>query len=461
MNNNNHIYKFVSTDCGSGKTFQTIKQINNSNDKYILVQNTIKLLDKTFQAIPDSRLIISTGLTGNVQAEVVQFLLCPTHRVLLITDKTFFKLNPNLLLGWRIILDDVVCFHSYKNINESNIKIKDVLYSDVFCDFEDLGGIENYVTAKRVVNVGGDLVASIANAFEVVIDNDLFVMNGNYFTDSEKEQLNVLAWKNLEKYSECDLTFMAADFTNTLIYKAHQHFFEEVTLPNLRIRSVPIDERLKVYYFSKNHKFSDNWRKNNQDKIEKISQYLNCTLSGKQYFWTKNEKSKSAAILKLDADKFITCESRGLDKYDTINICVFLAGLFPSDTEAKQLELFFGITGDEVTQARHYQCLYQFVQRGVIRQYASSTQQVVYVFSEAEAKSLSSNIHYIDLSVDEKIQDTTILSDAEKKQFNRWYKKTEQDLNTFNAWVKLKLFNAEQIEYLLYEFERKKRKEGG
>ncbi|MFW5389618.1 type III restriction endonuclease subunit R, partial [Yersinia sp. 2542 StPb PI] len=141
---------------------------------------------------------------------------------------------------------------------ESNIKIKDVLYNDVFCDFEDLGGSENYVTAKRVVNVGGDLVASIANAFEVVIDNDLFVMNGNYFTDSEKEQLNVLAWKNLEKYYECDLSFMAADFTNTLIYKAHPQLFKEVTLPNLRTRSVPIDERLKVYYFSKNHKFSDN-----------------------------------------------------------------------------------------------------------------------------------------------------------------------------------------------------------
>lgn len=455
---NNTIYKFVSTDCGSGKTFQTIKKINESNDKYILVQYTRKLLEQSFSSIQDSKMIVSTGISSKVLNDVVQFLLHPTNRVLLITDKTFFKLEPKLLFGWKIILDDVVQFHDYENINELNSQIKDVLYNNVFCDYEDLGGSEKYITAKRKTDISGDLVKVIATAFEVALDNDLFVMNGDYFYDKKKKQLNILAWKDLEKYNYLDLTFMSADFRNTLLYKAHREMFEEVTLPDLRTRTVPISERLKVYYFSKNHNFSDNWRKENQSKIKKINNYLNNTLKNKKYFWTKNEKSPSASILSLDAANFITCQSRGLDDYQDISICVWLTALFPSDTECKELKLFFGLTTDDVTTARHYQCLYQFIQRGCIRQYNSDAQQVVYVFSEKEAKSLTSNIHFIDLGIDKKNKDPSVLNSAEKKQFGRWYNESEQNFSTFNLWVKSKQFNEFQIEYLLYEFERKKKK---
>ncbi|HED3772526.1 TPA: type III restriction endonuclease subunit R, partial [Citrobacter freundii] len=44
-------FKYVSAPCGSGKTYQLCENINNSTEKYILVQNTQELIKQTAKQI--------------------------------------------------------------------------------------------------------------------------------------------------------------------------------------------------------------------------------------------------------------------------------------------------------------------------------------------------------------------------------------------------------------------------
>lgn len=76
-------------------------------------------------------------------------------------------------------------------------------------------------------------------------------MNNEYFTDAEKEQLNITAWKDLNKYKDVSITFLGANFENSLIYKGNKELFESTKLEGLLSRKTELKERLKVYYFSK------------------------------------------------------------------------------------------------------------------------------------------------------------------------------------------------------------------
>ncbi|MCS5881717.1 hypothetical protein LNP17_26270 [Klebsiella variicola subsp. variicola] len=126
-----------------------------------------------------------------------------------------------------------------------------------------------YIAAERNPEVNGDIGKNILNQLSVLNDNDLFIMNNEYFTDAEKEQLNITAWKDLNKYKDVSITFLGANFENSLIYKGNKELFESSKLEGLLTRKTALKDRLRVYYFSKNHKLSKTWKTNNPDKVKK------------------------------------------------------------------------------------------------------------------------------------------------------------------------------------------------
>ncbi|HDV2605579.1 TPA: DEAD/DEAH box helicase family protein, partial [Escherichia coli] len=52
-------FKYVSAPCGSGKTTAICNIINNSTEKYILVQNTQELIKQTAKQINNCEYIIT------------------------------------------------------------------------------------------------------------------------------------------------------------------------------------------------------------------------------------------------------------------------------------------------------------------------------------------------------------------------------------------------------------------
>ncbi|MBS6739011.1 MAG: type III restriction endonuclease subunit R [Enterobacteriaceae bacterium] len=434
MTNPEPIYsrlKYVSAPCGSGKTTAICNIINNSAGKHILVQNTQELIKQTASQLSDCKYIITESVSKdeNVINAVIDFLTTPYKSNLIITDKTFFKIPLELLSNWDIYIDDVTNFHSFQNINESSAEIKNVIRNYLIHKVQSLDDRNMYIAAEKNPEVQGDVVRNILNQLSVLNENDLFIMNNEYFTDAEKFQLNITAWKDLKKYKGLPITFLGANFENSLIYKGNKELFESTELEGLLTRKTELKDRLKVYYFSKNHKLSKTWKNNNPDKVQKIYDFLDARLDGQDFYWTKNKSDSQS----LKNGTEISPDARGFNQYQHLLTCVWLACMRPSETEAKQCELFFEIDGEAIHVAREYESLHQFVLRGISRNFDSTETQIVYVFDEWQAKSLTDNIEYIDLGIDDDEQGQRgrpqgsmnkekrfTLDDTKATRFRRW-----------------------------------------
>ncbi|MFQ2597978.1 hypothetical protein ACK3Z9_03375 [Aeromonas caviae] len=235
---------------------------------------------------------------------------------------------------------------------------------------------------------------------------------------------------------------MANDFENTLTYLAYSQLFEKVEL-NLRTRSVPVQDRLVVKYFSKGN-LSATWKMSNPEKYKRVYDYLNTELNGKSFYWTNNKKDGDQYAL---LGEFISPDSRGLNEFQDHDTCVWLASMKPNPSEAACLEHAFDITGAQIVQARELETLHQFVMRGCVRKYDSAEIQTVYVFSEEQAKSLVSNPQYIDLGLDSDepkkigapVKDVTVPQYISKRKY-KFIQKCKKngitlEIGMFRKWV--------------------------
>lgn len=425
-------FKYVSAECGSGKTTAICNIINNSTEKYILVQNTQELIKQTAKQLNDCEYIITDTVSkdGSVISSVIDFLSSASKKTLIITDTTFFKIPVELLCDRNVYIDDVTNFHSFQSINDGSAEIKNIIYRSLIKSIQSLDDNNMYIAAERNPDVQGDIIKNIANKELSVLNyNDIFIMNNEYFTDPEKVQLNITAWKDLNKYKDVSITFLGANFENSLIYKGNKELFESTELEGLRTRETELKDRLKVYYFSKKFKLSRTWKTNNPDKVQKIYDFLDARLDGQCFYWTKNKSDSQS----LKNGTEISPDARGFNQYQHLMTCVWLACMRPSETEAKQCELFFEIDGEAIHVAREYESLHQFVLRGISRNFDSTQTQIVYVFDEWQARSLTDNIEYIDLGIDDDEQGQRgrpqgsmnkekrfTLDDTKAKRFRRW-----------------------------------------
>ncbi len=325
--------KYVSAECGSGKTTSICNIINDSTERYILVQNTQELIKKTAKQLNNCKYIITDTVSKDesVISSVIEFLSSGSNKTLLITDKTFFKISVELLSGWNVYIDDVTNFHSFQNINEGNTNIKDAILNSLIHNVQSLDDRNMYIKAERKPEIQGEVLKNILNQLPAINENDIFIMNNEYFTDVEKEQLNITAWKDLSKYKDVSITFLGANFEKSLIYKGNKELFESTELEGLLTRKTELKNRLKVYYFSKNHKLSKTWKTNNPDKVQKIYSFIDEKLEGQDFYWTKNKSDSQS----LKNGTEISPDARGFNQYQHLLTCVWLACMRPSETEAK------------------------------------------------------------------------------------------------------------------------------
>ncbi|HFM4844837.1 TPA: DEAD/DEAH box helicase family protein, partial [Escherichia coli] len=144
-------FKYVSAECGSGKTTAICNMINNSTEKYIVVQNTKELIKQTAKQINDCKFIITDTVPNDesVISSAIEFLLSGSNKTLIITDKTFFKIPRELLSDWNVYIDDVTNFHSFQNINDGSAEIKNVIRNDLIHKVQSLDDKNMYIAAER------------------------------------------------------------------------------------------------------------------------------------------------------------------------------------------------------------------------------------------------------------------------------------------------------------------------
>lgn len=431
--------KYITADCGAGKTFQLIQQVKSCTEKFIIVQGTQKLCKQTYDDINDSSLakIIISDEVSNVYESVVEFLMNTTHRVLIVCDVTFLQIKDTTLLkNWKIFLDDVVNFHNFKNINTEQ---KGLVEDHIFHSFEAIGN--NHVTAKPVYDFSDEIVESAAGVFNFVKQYDYFLFNAGFFekvgaTDSykkTKDQLQIMSWVNLNRFIGLDITFMAHDFEKTLVYLSSPESFEQAYFPSLRSRSKPLQERMRVFYFS-HIPLTRSLRENSPEQFEKVIAWINDNVT--DYIFTVNSDQNT----KILNGKYLKPKSRGINDYINVSNAVWLASMKPSRLEQRQVELMFNITSQQITNSREYEELYQFVQRTALRHYESDSIVNVYVFDKEQAHSLSDNPTFIDLGIEvsnssfeplnmtntEKQAFKRIKNFSTKEEFDKWMNKKSQ-----------------------------------
>ncbi|ENQ3174472.1 DEAD/DEAH box helicase family protein, partial [Enterobacter hormaechei] len=161
-------FKYVSGDCGSGKTYALTQLILRSNDKFLIAQGTLNLTKQTAKDLGNIAKLITMDTSKNVQEDIIDFLLRPTHRVLIITDIAFLQIrDTSLLKNWQIYLDDVVNFHNFVT---KNTELKEQVEKNLFHSFEAIEG--KHVTAKPQTEFDDDLLSALAKEFTFVKQYD-------------------------------------------------------------------------------------------------------------------------------------------------------------------------------------------------------------------------------------------------------------------------------------------------
>jgi len=397
------MFTFSNDECGSGKTRAIINYFNSHPSiKGILVQNTMKLMEQSEHALFNAK-VINTETSSAVYEDITKYLINPTNQVLIVSDKMFWKVGKSISSGvYEIFLDDIPSHVDFTGIEENNKSMKSSVQNDIFMNIHQIPNT-NFSTASINDTKGGELFNALTKKFDIMKNNDHCIFNTSWLFDDNVERLGITAYKDLSKYAHLDIHFCANNFDKSIIYLANKHLFTEKPLEGISVRTTPVADRLKVFYFS-DENCSKSWKMNNPSELIKIYDYLNSNLEPDSYYWTKN-KSDSHKINGTEKftlnGKHISCDTRGINSLQSFNTCVWLAALRPSDTEIKQYEHMFNISSDELLEAREHETLWQFVLRGCVRNFNSSDVQTVYVFSKEQAESLgTANIQKIDIGID-------------------------------------------------------------
>ncbi|WP_370553610.1 hypothetical protein [Edwardsiella tarda] len=419
--------KYITAECGAGKTQNIIKSINNSTDtKYLLVQNTKKLIAETATQFTCPCKVITSEQYDNAFDKCVEYMTSSViDRVTIITDKIFYKLPIELLKTFKIYVDDCVDFHQFDSIQILNDEHKLSVVREMFeldKDFNDKYSV------LKINNERDDLESLIKSKLERFANMDRIYGNTSFFTDEcdkDTRTLSVLGVIRIEKYKDLDITYLANDFENTLLYKSNPAIFQRVEIELLE-RSVPVSERLKVFYFLPGSTFNATWRDNNQNSYKQIIQYLNCNVSN--YYWTGNNSDN----VKLNG-AYVPPQTRGVNSLTDYSTCIWLCSMKPSRAESGILASLFGVTSRDIIQAREIEMFRQFVMRGSIRKFDSTDEMVVYCLDEYQARQLSHTPTMIDigLSHSEKVP---ALTANQRKRISRFLTKNPS-LIDFKNWL--------------------------
>lgn len=423
---------YISAPCGAGKTRHIINKINNDKEstRYLLIQNTLDLIHETIGKITCTYKVITSEQYTNAFDTCVEYMLNNSHaKVTLITDKVFYRLPIAALKTFKIYIDDCVDFHQFDMISilndENRLDVARKLFSVV-----DVSENKNY--AELAINdVIDDLDGAInENTLKKFKNMDHIYGNKSFYEKCNIKKTRLLSLVgviDIEKYKELDITFIANDFENSLMFKSNPLAFNKMEIDLLQ-RKIPIEQRVKVYYFIPGSTYNDTWRRLNRDDYKKIIQYLNDNVKD-EYYWTKNSNDN----VKLNGN-FVKPQLRGVNSLQHYSTAVWLCSMKPSPQEISTMMDLYNISASDLIQAREQQTLHQFIQRGLIRNFDSNDIMTVYCMDEQQARTLASEPEFIDISLnyfDEKIEP---LTPAQRRRINRFVNK-KISLDVFRKWL--------------------------
>ncbi|HED6253322.1 TPA: hypothetical protein R5X33_001942 [Enterobacter cloacae] len=464
MGNNvcqHHYLKFISSKCGSGKGLHIQKEINEGIVKghqtyHLIVQNTKVLLEQFYKYLEHHKpemIVSEDDFSTNLLQRINTALSSREHNIVMITDKMFYRIDANRLKGWKVWIDD--CTKSFdliiRGISDTDREGIINIYNKMFItgqEYLELSGEENDPVNKKykLVQINDDVKLSadvdllkeqyktLKFYHQIAVLNDSLTGTAN--------QLVIAGWYDLNRYIDAgiEITYLANEFENSLLYKRWSHLFKEIKLP-LDYHCINANDlRIDVNYFfdtTKNDKgLSKEQLKKNCSNIEKVQQWIVDNVPVDSYYWTTNDKS----TFRLPGAR-VPVVTRGLNQYQDYNTCIFMVACNAHPQAEEYLNDLFDLTREDALKEYETEQFYQFVYRSCVRNYESTERVTVYVYDDEVANSIpSGTVSKIDIGLSTlKKKNVLNVCDELKGLFKNWKNKWNHRADTmirFHKWVK-------------------------
>ncbi|GEM_PF-968073 len=453
--------EFISSKCGSGKGVYMQKEINKcittgQQSYHLIVQNTKVLLEQFYGYLEHHKpemIVSEDDFSTNLLQRINTALTSREHNIVMITDKMFYRIDANRLKGWKVWIDD--CTKSFdliiRGISDTDREGIINIYNKMFItgqEYLELSGVENDPVNKKYksVQINDDVKLSadvdllkeqyktLKFYHQIAVLNDSLTGTAN--------QLVIAGWYDLNRYIDAgiEITYLANNFENSLLYKRWSHLFKEVKLP-LDYHSIDANDlRIDVKYFfdtTKNDKgLSKEQLKKNCSNIEKVQQWIVDNVPVDSYYWTTNEKS----TFRLPGAR-VPVVTRGLNQYQDYNTCIFMVACNAHPQAEEYLNDLFDLTREDALKEYETEQFYQFVYRSCVRNYECTERVTVYIYDDEIANSIpSGSVTKIDIGLSSlKKQNVISVCDELKKLFKNWKNKWNYKADTmyrFEKWVK-------------------------
>lgn len=433
----------MSGQPGTGKGNHIKQEIKSKPGRYMIVQPTIELITEFSRGMVNTKVLHSESFKGDLLTEINMHLSKEEDATIFITDKMFYKIDLHRLRGWKIFIDDCVDFCTVLSRNKGQDNIE-AIYEKMFItgsaiEIDGEGGTLDKMYLSFDMCPYENVSDDMQKAWEFYNQLSAYHRRGIWVDSLSTKSDKIVVWGDYDisafadPANELDITYLANDFEQSLIYKAHQDKFRKVEYTKTHWKENN-NSRLVVNYFIEGNRngLSKNIMKNKTREVDAIAKYINANVTN--YYWTKNEDNEIS--FSLNGEK-VSVVTRGINTLQGYTSCAWFAAMNPSDVTVPHYMNIWDLTSADLRNMWTYETFNQFVYRGIIRDYNSTDVMNVYVYDDVTAHTIpSATYNYIDIGLtctEGKLgrpEGTIKYKNNDKALANRFYQFKNRNKNT-------------------------------
>jgi len=385
---------------GSGKSTQMMHETADEPAKYIWACPIIDLIveqsPRLRELAPDASVMEIHGeakLKGSVGKAIAGLpSLCAAneHVVALVTHEGLLDADPAAFAGWHVRIDETP-----NSIGSGVFKISrsvDLLRAHYALETIDMDGWSRVSPLVPEINwshlKGDDFAAKLTNFHKLAGRKSGLFVNITNWDQARTQQVEwISVWTPAELAGCASVTFTGAGYFGSLTHKVTEVLYgDEVKFirrpANNSVRSG--QPKVRLHYFCDAHIGTTTFWSQSEGRwpLVKICDWLTDNVPNLGY-WSGNEIVQVLFDHRV-AGEAVKPKAAGLNRLRHHRSCAYLYSSKPVSADAPLMSLF-GMTKQQIMEAREHEDIVQFVYRGAIRDPAYSGDYDVYLYHRDQA----------------------------------------------------------------------------
>jgi len=466
---------YISGRCGSGKTYQTIKEIVSKPQRTVLAVDRVEAIKETINFIKEiSKEVGSDPTIDAVHAEKIDFetgyevrgvlqaieqkgkelsslnhvIFIVTHRGLVCADWSNFK-------DWAMVIDEAPSIIEHGTFNSPVTKSLFKQWYDL--EISPIDGWAKVRLAKdapTIMDVKNDVFLQKFVEFHEYVTNrlDVYVNLIDWeFEDSDSYEWIWLKIWNPESLAVFNsVLILANDFRDTLTHKIISNHYCNIQLieENLATKRTSQSKNVEIQYFVDEHRSSTHFwvGKSGRECVQKLTNWISLNTSHDHIITCNHAIRKN---FEKSPGHLLSPRQHGSNKWSHVNQCSIIYSNKP-DKNQKEVFNFFKISEIEATRAHEGEDIIQFCFRTSLRNPNDSSDVTIRVYDKSQADFLAdylNSLGYINAS-------TKLISEVGISQIVRKRGRPQKNVTNAQKSVAQKNYKAQNA-----KAQQKKRQE--